>query len=609
MPSLRVAIYARVSSDPQAGGTIASQVAALEARVIQEGLRLEPDHRFIDDGYSGATLIRPALERLRDAIAAGAIDRLYVHSPDRLARRYAYQVLLIDEFQRAGIEVAFLNRPLGRSAEDDLLLQVQGMIAEYERAKILERSRRGKKHAASSGSVNVLAGAPYGYRYLDRHVGGGEARYEILDDQAQVVRQIFHWVGVERLSIGEVCRRLRRAGHRSPSGKESWDRTTVWGLLRNPAYRGAAAFGKTRVGPLPARLRPVRGGVEQPRRPVGIYDVPPDEWITVPVPAMVDSEVFEAVQAQLEENRRRSRQGARGERFLLQGLIVCKQCGYAYYGKAISLAAGKGRRRDYAYYRCCGSDAYRFGGQRLCANPQVRTDRLDAAVWREVEGLLGDPRRLAAEYERRLAEVGTGDPSRSDAALLDGQIAKLNRGIGRLIDGYAEGLIDKAEVEPRLTGLRRRLAGLEQQRQALLDQDALRTTLSLLVGRLEDFAGQVRGQLAQVDWHRQRELIRLLVKRVEIDRDAISIVFRVAPLSAHPSRDGPQMPFLPDCGRGDDSPLWRTRLTGAPGTHVDRPGLKPAFDRPREGRQPRQQRLVGDSVEAAGDVRVEDPSA
>src|SRR4051794_35262233 len=236
MPSLRVAIYARVSSDPQAGGSIASQIAALEARVIQEGLRLEPDHRFIDDGYSGATLIRPALERLRDTIAAGAIDRLYVHSPDRLARRYAYQVLLIDEFQRAGIEVAFLNRPLGRSAEDDLLLQVQGMIAEYERAKILERSRRGKKHAANSGSVNVLAGAPYGYRYLDRHVGGGEARYEIIDDQAQVVRQIFHWVGVERSASARSAvgcggpaidpLRARRAGIGPPCGACSRTRPT-----------------------------------------------------------------------------------------------------------------------------------------------------------------------------------------------------------------------------------------------------------------------------------------------------------------------------------------------------------------------------------------------
>src|SRR5262245_66309608 len=94
--------------------------------------------QFLDEGYSGATLVRPALERLRDVSAAGSVDRLYVHSPDRLARKYAYQVLLVDEFRRAGVEVVFLNRALGQSPEDDLLLQVQGMIAEYERAKILD---------------------------------------------------------------------------------------------------------------------------------------------------------------------------------------------------------------------------------------------------------------------------------------------------------------------------------------------------------------------------------------------------------------------------------------------------------------------------------------
>ena len=143
MPALRVAFYARVSSDQQTEqGTIASQVAALEARILQDGLPLEPDHRFIDEGHSGATLIRPALEHLRDAVATGTVDRVYVHSPDRLARRYAYQVLLIDEFRRLGVEIVFLNRAIGLSPEDDLLLQVQGMVAEYERAKILERSRR-----------------------------------------------------------------------------------------------------------------------------------------------------------------------------------------------------------------------------------------------------------------------------------------------------------------------------------------------------------------------------------------------------------------------------------------------------------------------------------
>jgi site-specific DNA recombinase len=139
-------------------------VAARRERVARDGLSLPDERQFIDEGYSGATLVRPALERRRDVVAVGAVDRLSVHSPDRLARKYAYQVLLIDEFQRADVEVMFLNRELGHAPEDELLLQVQGMMVEYERAKIMERHRRGKRHAARAGAVNVLSGAPYGYR-------------------------------------------------------------------------------------------------------------------------------------------------------------------------------------------------------------------------------------------------------------------------------------------------------------------------------------------------------------------------------------------------------------------------------------------------------------
>src|SRR5246500_4211245 len=190
MPALRVALYARVSSEQQTEQrTIASQVTALEAKIVEDGLHLEPDHRFIDEGYSGATLVRPSLERLRDRGAAGAVDRVYSHSPNRLARRYAYQVLLIDELQRLGVEIIFLNRAIGLSPEDDLLLQVQGMVAEYERAKILERSRRGKLHAARQGSVNVLSNAPYGYRYVSKLEGDGTARYEIVLEQAAMVQE------------------------------------------------------------------------------------------------------------------------------------------------------------------------------------------------------------------------------------------------------------------------------------------------------------------------------------------------------------------------------------------------------------------------------------
>src|SRR5437867_2844620 len=187
----QAAIYARVSSEQQAeSNTIDSQVDALRERVQGDGLELDSEMEFMDAGYSGGTLIRPALERLRDAVGSGMVDRLYVHSPDRLARKYAYQVLLADEFGRSGVEVVFLNRELGRTPEDELLLQVQGVIAEYERAKIIERSRRGRRHAAQSGSVNVLSGAPLGYRYVSKHEGGGQAQYEIDIEEARVVRQI-----------------------------------------------------------------------------------------------------------------------------------------------------------------------------------------------------------------------------------------------------------------------------------------------------------------------------------------------------------------------------------------------------------------------------------
>jgi site-specific DNA recombinase len=543
MNPTQVAIYARVSSEQQAEAqTIASQVVALRERLAAEGRTVSEAMQFLDEGYSGATLVRPALERLRDVVAAGSVDRLYVHSPDRLARKYAYQVLLVDEFRRAGVEVVFLNRALGQSPEDDLLLQVQGMIAEYERAKIIERHRRGKRHAARVGMVNVLSGAPYGYRYVPKYEGGGQARYEIIPDEARGVRQVFAWVGHDRLTIGEVCRRLTQAGEVTRTGKTVWDRSVVWGILRNPAYTGAAAFGKTRQGPLRPRLRAQRHRPVQPRRAVSTNDVPPEEWITIPVPALVEPEVFAAVQEQLQENKRHARQSRRGALYLLQGLLQCQHCGYAFYGKRLSPSARKGQPRAYAYYRCLGTDAYRFGGERVCHNSQVRTDLLDLAVWREVCTLLTHPERLAEEYRRRLQPETRA--KRTPLATIEDQISKVRQGVARLIDSYAESLIDKSEFEPRITRLRQRLARLEEQRQALAEEAAVHGELQLIIGRLEDFATKLHAGLETADWASQRDLIRALVKRVEVAPNEVNIVFRIDP---YPSDNDPEKKSLQLC--------------------------------------------------------------
>jgi len=527
MSQIQVAIYARVSSEQQAqAGTIGSQLAALQQKVAQDGLQLSEELTFVDEGYSGSTLIRPALEQLRDVVALHGLERLYIHSPDRLARKYAYQVLLIDEFERAGVEVIFLNRALGQSPEDDLLLQVQGMVAEYERAKILERSRRGKRHAAQSGQVSVLSGAPYGYRYISKQDGGGQARYEIVLDEARVVRQIFTWVGHERVSIQEVCRRLQQAEERTRTGKTTWDRTTVWGILKNPAYKGQAAFGKTKVGPMQPKLRPQRGDPAQPRRPVSTREVPEEQWLYIPVPPLVSEALFETVQTQLEENRQRARQRKRGARYLLQGLLVCAQCQYAYYGKAVSNKSAKGKKRDYAYYRCIGTDAYRFGGERICDNLQVRTDKLDEWVWQEVCALLAEPQRLQQEYQRRLDKPGRKN---EDLTTTQAQLSKVRQGLARLIDSYAEGFIEKQEFEPRIKRLRQRLTELEDQDRQLRTELTQQAELRLVITQLEDFALKVKDGLAEADWLTKRDLIRTLVQRVEIGPEKVNVVFRVIP--------------------------------------------------------------------------------
>src|SRR6202043_2067671 len=235
------AIYARVSSEQQREeNTIASQTASLIEFANQHELEVPKEWVFEDEGYSGATLERPGLERVRDLAAEGQIQFVLAYSPDRLSRKYAYQILLIEELARNGVETIFVKAPQGASAEDQLLVQFQGMISEYERAQILERSRRGKRHRAQSGEVSVMSGAPYGYRYI-RKTDEAPAAYAVIDVEAQVVQRVYEMYTVDGLSIGAIARRLNVEGVPTRKQTGRWERSVVWAMLRNPAYRGTAA--------------------------------------------------------------------------------------------------------------------------------------------------------------------------------------------------------------------------------------------------------------------------------------------------------------------------------------------------------------------------------
>jgi site-specific DNA recombinase len=535
--TLRAASYARVSSDKQAEeGTIASQSAALRERMVQDNLLIEEELCFADDGYTGTTLVRPALERLRDMAATGAFDRLYVHSPDRLARKYAYQVLLLDELHRCGVEVVFLNHDIGRTPEDQLLLQVQGMIAEYERAKLLERCRRGKLHMARQGQVSALAAAPFGYRYVRKEEGGGVARFDVAPEEARVVQQVFDWVGRERVSLGEVCRRLQEQGIRTKTGQERWDRSTICDMLKNSAYQGTAVYGRTRVGPRRPRLRAPRGQAEQPRQPVSIYAAEAP-GISIAVPALVSKELFAVVAEQLEENRMRNRQSRRGARWLLQGLLVCKNCGYALYGLGTRHRLADGRMTEHAYYRCMGRNGSRFGGEPVCDNPQLPVADLDDGVWKDVCDLLRNPAKVRVEYESRLNRSKDTKTSLQEEHLAQ-QIQKLKQAITRLLDAYQDGLLTKSEFAPRLQASKDRLQRLENEARKEEEQKTQEEELRLALGGLEEFAHQIEKGLDQADWNKRREILRALVKRIEVGAEDVRIVYRVSPPPFVPSPGG-----------------------------------------------------------------------
>ena len=527
----RIALYARVSSQHQADeATIESQVAALEQRIAADGFALDAELVFRDDGHSGATLLRPALERLRDLAYAGGIDRLYVHSPDRLARKFVHQAVLMDELTKRRVEVVFLNQPTtGSSPEADLLLQMQGMIAEYERAKILERTRRGRRFNARQGKVSVLGQAPYGYRYVSKRDGDGEARYDPVLDEVRVVRDLFRWVALEGLSLGAAARRLTDQNVPTRTGAPHWNRTTLRGILLNPAYYGEAHWGKTRVEERSADHRPSRGQPPTPRREKVARPTALDQREIIPVPALIGRDLFDAAAERLTENQKHQRTRQTGPSFLLSGLLVCDRCGSAYIGRRQRRPGGK----THVYYRCLGTDKYRHGGRALCDNRAV-AETAEEQVWQDVCELLRDPGRLRADLQRRQQET----PTATAGASARTSIAGLKRQLARLMDMYETGYLDKDEFADRARRVKERLAREErafaEQRQADQQTDENRAILA----DFEQFAREIRARIDRADFATRRMVLGLLVKTIKVGDEQIHIVYKVQPLPFVPSPEG-----------------------------------------------------------------------
>ena len=523
-------IYARVSSEQQREeNTIASQTASLIEFARNHELEVPKEWVFEDEGYSGATLERPGLERVRDLAAEGQIQVVLAYSPDRLSRKYAYQILLIEEFARHGVETLFVKSPQGNSPEDHLLVQFQGMIAEYERAQILERSRRGKRHRAQAGEVSVMSGAPYGYRYI-RKTDEALAAYLVEETEASVVRRVYHMYTVDGLSIAEITRRLNREGI-PPRRAGRWERSVIWSILRNPAYCGVACFGKTRLSAR-AQMRPQRRrGVTTPSN-TGGHQRPREEWIEIPVPALVTEETFARTQELLYQNKIRSRRRTIAPS-IVQGLVGCAKCGYAFSRTSTQTSA-----RKIHYYKCIGSDSWRKLGGPVCDNKQfIRQELLDQIVWDEVLRLLQDPVLIQQELDRRLAAARTSDPTRKREQTLQRELSHVDKGIERLLTAYQEELLSLEQLRERMPMLRQRQQTLRAELQAITDQANDRAAFLRLAETLTAFLTRLRSAAETLSVIERQKIVRLLVKEILVGEDAITIRHSI-PIPTAPTQNG-----------------------------------------------------------------------
>jgi site-specific DNA recombinase len=608
------AIYARVSSARQKEQeTIRSQTVALRAHAEQLGLDVPEQWVFEDDGHSGATLVRPALERLRDLVCQVPVDVLLVYSPDRLARKYAYQALLIEEFAKAGTTVVFVKGPRSDSPEDALLTQFQGMIAEYERAQILERTRRGKTHRAKAGTVNVLSGAPFGYRYI-RKSDHADACYQVIPHEAAIVTALFDRYADGGVAIGELARWLTGLGVPTRTGKSTWDRSVVWAMLRNPAYAGRACFGKTvRTEQTAGLNRAARLAGRTTPRHYTVVERPREDWLEIPVPALVAEETWQRAQSRLTDNKRYASRNSKKNPSLLQGICVCAGCGYAYYRTSTRTT-----NKIIYYYRCLGSDDYRHQQGRICANKPVRADYLDTLVWDHVTGLLADPALIRAEIGRRLDQARIADPATVQRQRLDAALAKAADAVQRLIGAYQEQLITLDELRSRMPELRGREANLRQQSNALDTQLADREVYLTLADNVENFLAGLKDKAATATTAERQRVLRLLVKDVLVAADKIiirhSIPVRQTPINSPDTDQEGEPP--PNCQL-----RWRSHHSALRAAAERRvilpvlqvPGFEHVNDQPQKPvivdllRQDPDHDLMVQGPEAVGDISLDKP--
>src|SRR5450759_1073122 len=510
---MRIAVYVRVSTQRQAQAqTIEQQLERLRVHCQTQGWPWHEEDVFRDDGYSGSVLKRPGLDRLRERAAQAAFDRVLITAPDRLARKYVHQVLLIEELEHSGCLVEFLERPMSQDPHDQLLLQIRGAVAEYERSLISERMRRGRLQKLQAGALFPWTRPPYGYRTNpDRPRDPTGVRVE--EAEAAVIAQMFSSYLQEGSSLCGLAQHLMDVGIPTPSGATRWNQASVRGILTNPAYTGTVYANRSRSHPAHQRHSPLLP-ISQSRS--GHTLTPPEEWIAVAhVPAIVSQEDFERVQSKLAHNQQFASRNNTQHPYLLRGLLSCGLCHLGCTGRT---------NKIYRYYFCRGKNgAVQSCRDEQCSSRMIPARQLDELVWQDVCEVLTHPEVIEAALLR--AQGGAWLPQELQARRENLRKAQhsVNQQVARLTDAYLAGIITLDELKRRRQDLALRQEALVSQVRQLEASAVQQLELAQVMSSIQEFCQRVQDGLEQATFEQKRQLVELLIDRVIVTNEEVEI--------------------------------------------------------------------------------------
>jgi site-specific DNA recombinase len=496
---LRLAIYARVSTEEQREGqTIESQISEAEKFASQNNWVVTDIYK--DEGWSGSMLARPELDRLRDDASKGVIDAVLITDVDRLARDVTHLGIIKRDLERKGVRLIFRKLPGESSPTHDLMVNILGSFAQFERELIVDRTRRGKRHKAEVRKQYVGCTAPYGYRYIPESSNERQrGSLEVNSHESKIVKRIFQWIAKEGLSLNKVARRLTENGILTRSGKTHWQVGMICRVVRNRTYIGTWAYGKAEsVEPVKRRNMGYLRTAKTSRRPK-----PRSEWLMVELPEqlrIVDEAVWYQAQKQIDDNPRFSPRNAKHP-YLLQGLSRCGICSGTVNGTYVR----KGTR-EYFYYRC---------SRRCRGSHWIPRDVVEDTAWESLRGVFSHPKRIeglvAKARERILNEQKETLANHQNLVT-----APLREQENRLISDYRSRKVSASELGNRLR---------ELERQGLRTSNGIEgqppTTNS--IGSLSECCAAVASSVQKGTFETRQQVFRKLTTSVVITPEKIVI--------------------------------------------------------------------------------------